>query len=343
MKRNLLTIVVIIACVLLIFNIIKISTVQKDVDRLRSNLDNEIHTMKQNISDIYGNVMDMLEEKANQFTICDWEYGDINVMKKTAKIICKVVPKIYTPDTTKAAIVCNGKEYSLFYNNEQFTATIEIPLFEKNEISMVKLNDNSTIRTQKLDWVIEPRYEALLLSYAGMSGSARGMMGNNEYVWSPEYVVTINIERKGEFQIQSVELVEILDGEEINYTPIDLSKEGQESYQEALRKIGDPVPEFTSRVNKVSGPIYEGVVHFIYYLDKDYHIPNGSMQEWYVDVVDGNGLRYRSFVDCLAITADGELDELRMEEKQEYTFAEAVMIFDSDGNVIYELDPELFE
>ena len=44
-------------------------------------------------------------------------------------------------------------------------------------------NDNGTIRTQEEDWVIEPRYEALLLSYAGMGGSATGKPGNDEYIW----------------------------------------------------------------------------------------------------------------------------------------------------------------
>lgn len=343
MNRNLSTIAAIIACVLLVFNSIKISTIQKEVDRLRYDMDNRIQTMNQNISDIYGNVQVMLEEKANLFTVCDWKYGDINVANRTIEVICNVVPKMYTPGTTQTAIVCNGREYLLTYTNEQFTVTIEIPLFDRSVISMVKLNDNGTIKSQKLDWIMEPRYEALLLSYAGTSGSANGMSVNSEYVWSPEYVVTISVEQKGEFKIQSAELVEILDGKEINRTPINLSKEGQKSYQEALRKTGDPVPEFTSRVNLVPGPVYEGIVHFIYYLNKDYYIPNGSMIEWYVDIVDGNGLRYRSFVECLAVTADGELDELRMEEKQVFAFAEAIMIFDSEDNVIYEIASELFK
>ena len=39
---------------------------------------------------------------------------------------------------------------------------------------------------------------------------------------------------------------------------------------------------------------------------------------------------------------DGELDDLRMDEKQMYAFAEAVQIFDEAGNVIFELNPELF-
>lgn len=343
MKKNLSTIIAIIACVLLAFNTIKISTLQKEVDRLRSNLDNEIHTMNQNISGIYGDVQLMLEEEANQLAVSEWKYGDINIDARTAEVICTVVPKVYTPGTTQAAIVCNGQEYPLTYINEQYTATIELPLFDRNELNMVKLNDNGTIRTQELDWIIEPRHEVLLLSHAGMGGSATGKPGNGEYIWSAEHSVIIDIYSKVPFQIQSVELVEVLDGKEINRTPIDLSEEGQKTYQDAIRKSGEAVPEALSRVTEVSDSTYEGNVNFIYYLDKDFNIPNGGMLEFYVDVVDGNGLRYRSFAECIAVTADGEPDDLRAEEMRMYAFAEAILIFDEAGNVIFEIDPGLFK
>lgn len=343
MKKSLSTTISIIVCGLLVFISIKIISLQEEIDRLRSDMNDEIHTVNRNIDNIYGEVQDMLDEEANQLAVSEWEYRDINIDNKTAEVICTVVPKIYTPDSTQATIMCNDQEYALTYVDEQYIATIELPLFDRNEINMVKLNDNGTIRTQELDWVIEPRYEALLLSYAGMGGSATGKPGNGEYIWSTEYTVIINLERKGEFKIKSAEFVEILDGKEINRIPIDLSNEGQEAYIEALRKTGEPIPEITARVGNTSETTYEGNVNFIYCLDKDYHIPNGSILELYVDVVDGNGLRYRSFAECMAVTTDGEPDEHRMEEKQMYAFAEAVMIFDESGNVLYELKPELFK
>lgn len=343
MKKNLSTVIAIIACVLLAFNSIKIISLQEELDRLRSDVNDEIHTVNRNINNIYGDVTAMLEEEANQLAVSEWKYGDINIDARTAEVICTVVPKVYTPGTTQAAIVCNGQEYPLTYANEQYTATIELSLFDRNELNMVKLNDNGTIRTQELDWIIEPRYEVLLISHAGMGGSATGKPGNGEYIWSPEYTVVIDIQSKVEFQIHSAELVEVLDGKEINRIPIDLSNEGQNAYVEALRKTGEPIPEVASRVNDISETTFKDNANFIYCLDKDYHIPNGSMLELYVDVVDGNGLRYRSFAECIAVTADGEPDDLRAEEMRMYAFAEAILIFDEAGNVIFEIDPELFK
>ena len=173
MKKNLLTVIAIIACVLLAFNTIKTISLQEELDRLRSDMNDEIHTVNRNIDNIYGDVTAMLEAEANQLAVSEWRYGDFSIDDRTAEIICTVVPKVYTPGTTQATIVCNGQEYPLIYVNEQFTATIELSLFDRNELNMVKLNDHGTIRTQELDWIIEPRYEVLLISHADMSGCAR--------------------------------------------------------------------------------------------------------------------------------------------------------------------------
>ena len=151
MKKNVSTIIAIISCVLLAFNTVKIIGLQEELDRLRSDMNDEIHTANRNIDNIYGDVTAMLEEEANQLAVSEWKYGDINIDARSAEVICTVVPKAYTPGTTQATIVCNGQEYALTYADEQYTATIELPLFGRNELSMVKLNDNGTIRTQELD------------------------------------------------------------------------------------------------------------------------------------------------------------------------------------------------
>ena len=344
MKKNVLTIIAVVACALLAFDSIRIAGLKTEIDNLHSYVNNEISTVNSNINEVYGNVQDMLDKEANQLAISEWSYGEISVEKRTAQIICTMVPKVYTPGSTKLAITCDGKEYALDYSNNQYQTAIELPLFAQSEIAKVNMDDNGTIRTQELNWVIEPRYEVLPISYAGMGGSATGKPGMGEYIWSPQYAVNINIEGKKEYQIKSVELVEVLDGKEINRTSVDLSREGQSTYKEAVRKSGQAVPDIPeTRANEVGGTKYEGDLHFLYYLEEDFHIKNGSMLEFYVDVVDGYGLRYRSFVDCLAITADGEPDDTRMEEKQGYSCAEPVLIFDAAGNKIFELESDLFQ
>ena len=328
---------------MLLVSLSEISSLKREISSLRNRLDSEMNTMKNNISDIYREVEDMLEEESNQLSTSDWEYGEINVKNRTTEVICTVIPKVYSPDVTQTSLIYNGTEAMLNYADGKYTATFEIPLFETTVFTQVKLTENGTIRTQELDWHISPRYDALLISYAGIRGSARGDRGDNEYVWSPKYTVNIDIERKGEFQLQSVELVEILDGEEIGRIPIDISDAVQQKYADKIAKTGETVPEHISVTSKADSSSYEGSVNFLYYLDKDYHIPNGSILELYVDVVDGNALRYRSLAQCYAVTEDGEPDELRMEKMNLYVHAEPVLIFDDDGNVVFDVDSSLFK
>ena len=131
----------------------------------------------------------------------------------------------------------------------------------------------------------------------------------------------------------------ILDGEEIARIPVDLSFEGQQAYAKASAKHNESltVPE-----NLSENAEFDGFAHFLYFLDKDYHIPNGSTLELYVDVVDENGLRYRSFAECHAITAEGKHNDAISDEKRLYASAEPVLIFDENGKILYQVDPELF-
>ena len=343
MKQKTAAIIAVVSCALLAFNSVKLVRLQEELALLRSHTDTEINTLNRNIGEIYAGVSAKLEEGAAQLISGVWECGEIDVQTRTAEILCTVVPKVYSPDTTQVALICNGQEYAMQYADNRYSAVITLPLFETAVVSMVKLNDSGTIRTQELGWFVQPRYEVLPLTYAGIGGSARGTHGNGEYVWEPNCAVRVNVECKQKFRIQSVEFVEVLDGVEISRTAVDISKEGQEAYQTAIRKQNLSMQEFGASAVESSGVSDPGDLQFLYHLNRQYHIPNGSTLEFYVDVVDGNGFCYRSFADCFAVGTDGNPDDQRMEEKRMYAFAEAVFIFDEEGNVLYEFQPATIE
>ena len=342
MKKNVSTIIAVIVCVILVFDTIRINRLQSEVNRLQSYLNSEINAVRRDNDSFYTYVQERLEKEADQLAVARWEYGEIDVEKRTAEVLCTIVPKTYDPAATKVSLTCNGTDYDLTYSNNCYTATIPLPLFGRNEITQVSMEDDGTIRTQETGWVIEPRYEVLPVIYAGMGGNASGWPKDGKYLWLPKYSVNINMECKTEYQIRSVELVEILDGKEISRTPVDITPEGQNAYKESLRKSKVAIPETETRAQEVGGSYEAGDIHFIYCLDKAYEVEAGSMLEFFVDVTDGHGLRYRSFVDCLAIGENCQPDDLRMEGKQGYAFAEPVIIFDRDGNTLFEFAPELF-
>jgi len=300
--------------------------------------------ISRNVSYIPEEIHRALEEEANLLAASDWEYGKIDVKNRTAEVVCTIVPKEYAPDSTEAALIVNGEEALMIYGDGQYTASITLPLFAESRIEQVMFNDGGTIRTQSLDWHISPRYEALLSSYAGMSGSAKGTPGQSAYTWDVEHSVHINVEKKGGFAIQSVELVEMLDGKEIGRLPVDLSEVAQRTYAEAASKAGEAIPEnVTSGSGGDSSASDSGSASYLYYLDKTYQIPNGSELIIYVDVVDGNGLRYRSFAEGMAIGADGQPNDAAIDHRRMFAFAEPIWIFDETGDVIYTIEEEYLQ
>lgn len=339
MKKNAHMILSLICCVLLVISLFQISSLRQEVSSLRSRLSNEIDRVNNSVSGIYTEVRSMLEEETDQLSTSDWEYGEIDIKARTAEVICTIIPKVYAPETTEASLVYDGQEAPMTYANGAYTALLQLPLFEESRIQQVLLNDGGTIRTQQLDWHIAPRYEVLPSSYAGMSGSAKGTPGQNAFTWDVEFSVHIDVLQKGKFSIQSIELVEMLDGKEIGRLPVDLSEAGQRAYAQAAAKEGQAVPE---HVTTGSSKDHNGSANFLYYLEKEYTIPNGSELAIFLDVVDSNGLRYRSFAAGQAIGEDGEADEQRNREMHMFDFAEPVWIFDEAGNVLYTIAEEYF-
>ena len=178
MKKDFTTMISVVVCVLLVVNLIQIHHLKQDVTDLRAETRNELravsNSISSNVSSISENIRSAMEEERSLLTNGQGQCGEADIEKKTAEVICTIVPKEYTPGSTQVSILCNGKEWKLAYQDSEYTTKIEVPLFERSEVVQVKLNDHGTIRTQELDWVIEPRYGAVLNVYAGAGFSVGG-------------------------------------------------------------------------------------------------------------------------------------------------------------------------
>ncbi len=337
MKKKPAIILSVIVCVILVIGMIQIKRLKQEV----TNLQNSLNYQSQRTEEIYSNVISqvnaMLEKEDNQLTKSDWEYGKINVDSHTVQVICTVIPKEYTPGTTQAYLVCGDREYPMTFADDHFTATAEIPLFTDTESFLVKLVDGETVRAQALDWYLSPRYDVMPSVSVQMCGSTRGTPGKEEYNWSIDETVTVDVDYKEKFQIQSVEIVAEIDGREVERIPVDLSAEGQYGYQQDAAKNG---VSFAIPAEQNS-PYYDGIAHFLYPLKKEFHVPNGSVMVLYADVVDGNGLRYRCCLDAVAIGENGEPDDTYMDEHMDLMISEPIAIYDKAGNEIYKLEDSI--
>ena len=126
----------------------------------------------------------------------------------------------YTPGSTQVSILCNEREWEMAYQDSEYTAKIEVPLFERSEVIQVKLNDKGTIRTQELDWVIEPRYGAVLNVNARYDGHSVVHHNRQSHTYAPEQLVEIQLEKQGEFTIRSADVLVLLDGKEYKRFPV---------------------------------------------------------------------------------------------------------------------------
>lgn len=337
--KKLVKLINIVVCIVLVYCVIQINELKTRIVELSHNIEVNDSHLRNDMNTIYNNVNNMLEEESNQLTTNKWEYESIDIENKTAKISCIIIPKEFNPKTTKVKILNDNKEYSLDYVNGEYIVMIDIPLFETIEFNQVQLDDNGTIRTQNLKWNINPRYEALIQTFVRFAGESRGTLGKDEYVWNTNCSIDFNVEKKGTFDIKKIELVETIDGKVVNRYEVDITSEGQRKYAEELANKGESIPENLGKYPSS----YNGSTSFVFPYKKEIKIPSGSEFILYADIVDENNLVHRSYLEYIPVKEDGRIDDVKQKEFEMYRFTETHIILDENGNILYEIDYELFK
>lgn len=347
MKKHAALIVSIGSCVLALACMLQLHHVSEAVSDFRFYMDSQLSQVNSNINDIYETVSTKLEEEANLLSRTEFDYGKLLVDGRTADVTCKIVPKVYAPETTTATLFCNEQAYPMAYKNGAYVATVSVPLFEESVFTHVTLEDAGTIRTQTLDQYISPRYEVLPSMYAQYNGrSSMITNGKKQGVLQQTGLVEVHMDGTDSFEIASATVLVLLDGKELDHLPIDLSSDGQQLYQSRAEKVGEvAAPEsITEATQTESGTYrYDGNAYFGYFMDKTYTLSFESMVEIFVDVVDSNGLRYRMAADCYALDGEGNADMSKMDNFWLYVSGEPCAIYDADGTLLYTVDKSLFQ
>lgn len=334
MKKHLLKGYALLASAALIFCLVQINDLKNDIYNLTNSINRISQQVEYDMSNMYQNVQNMLEEEENQLTEASWELTEFDTEHRTAVLECTVIPKEYQLHSTVVKLM-GENEVILDYEDGKFHAEIEIPLFETTHFEQIVLIQQDEIHTQKLDWFIDPKTEALIHPNVSCSGRGRGTYGKSEYTWKTESTINIHIEHQKEFDIQNIELVEVLDGKEIHRTSVDLSREGQRGYAEQISQTGEAVPEYLFDDHPEEIKAYQGSVHFFYPFHKEIKVPNGSEYICFVEITDEHHLIHRCVAECIAILPNGEFNEDRTDELKMLSFGEAVQILDEQGNEIY--------
>ena len=324
MKKHLSTIITVAALIIAIVAQFRISALQGEIRQLRNDLNSNISMMQSNHSNAISYMEQLMEKEASILTDTQFSLGDLNIADRTFVLSGSVTPKEHQPGVTEAFLTVNGNQYPMELINGIYTVQLNLPLFEQAKVEKVEFQEGDVIRTETLDEQWSPRYELLPSVSGRLGGSGRGSAASGIYTWHREGEIRITVEGNGQnIDVRSVSLIEVLDGTDIARTEIPLTSTESTRNEEPAP---EPVPE--------SGFTVRGSETFYHEIDRDFNIPYGSTLELVVEVVDGNGLRYRTVLEHWAVNENGENvddDMLGLRDLFE-------KILDADGNVLYEVD-----
>lgn len=285
-----LTGLVAIACLVQVFEL------KGQVQNLQRTLSDQQMQLQESVSSQYGAVKDLLEEEASLLASSHFSYGTVDTQDMTVEFCCTVTPKEFTPGQTAAAVVISDTQYPMELENGSFTARISWPVFEELEVTQVLFWTDSVQQAEALEWYSIPRYDALPAVYAYFAGDCSGA---TEYHVEGELNVEISAAMDQTVEFESIELVELLDGEEVGRETF----AGEENYHDST--------SYSARQ----------------YLDQTYEIPQGAVFELYVEVVSGDGLHYR--VPVVRRVQDEAGQSAAPEMNGE------ACIYDADGKLLY--------
>ena len=328
MKKHLSAIITALALVIAVVSQFRISGLQSEIRQLENHLNNSVSMLQSNQSAAISYMQELMEKEASILTNTDFSLGEMDLANKSFVLNGSVTPKEHQPGVTKAFLTVNGKAYPMELNNGVYAVQVDLPLFEEARVEKVEFHEGDVIRTETLEEQWSPRYKLLPRVNGHLGGSGRGSAANGVYTWHREGEVRISVEGKGQIiDIRSVTLVEELDGVEVGRTELPLtsteSNRGNNAKQE-------PAPPPTS------GTQVNGTETFYHMIDREFNIPFGSTLELLAEVVDGNGLRYRTVINHWTVSESGEnVDDDMWGLRDVFE-----QILDADGNILYEADED---
>lgn len=326
MKKHLSIIVTVLALVIAVVSQFRISNLKSEMRQMENRLNNSISTMQSNQSNAISYMEQLMEKEASILTNTDFSLGEMDLANKTFMLNGSVTPKEHQPGVTEAFLTVNGKTHPMQLTNGTYTLQLDLPIFEEARVEKVEFHEGDVIRTETLDEQWSPRYELLPHVNGRLGGSGRGSAANGVFTWHRDGELRVSVEGKGQvIDVRSVSILEVLDGVEIGRTEIPLTSTESNRGNNAKE---EPAPPPTS------GTQVDGAETFYHSVDREYNIPFGSTLELIAEVVDGNGLRYRTVLEYWAVNEKGEPvddDFLGLRDLFE-------QILDADGNILYEVD-----
>lgn len=301
MKKQPALILSAVSCVLAGVCLFELHSVKQELQQVRSLNSQHYSSLQMCIDGISGTVSDKLEQQQNLLAKTGFSYGAVNAENATILLRYTATPKEFAPGSTTAEFHYNGTAVPMAYENGQFIAEAEIPIFSETGDAFITLQDGDTLRTQALSDYFSPQYQAFSEFYPSFNGSCEFVREDGSLKVIEKQPVTMGFPSGVPEDLKSISFTAELDRKEIDRVDVDLSENAQ---NEILR---DPL--FTNREDlSLHGENYYAV------LDKSYTVPAGKTLRIFADVEYENGLLYRYLMDCVAADQNAEVSYSSQDE-----------------------------
>ena len=292
---NIVSTVLIIVCIVMIF------ILKNEVNDLKRVINQNQSMLQSNISAISSSLRNELDRQASLINDSGWTVAAIDTENKTVDMDFYVVPKTYSPEKTKASIICNDNEYPMNLENGRYVATIALPLFEQTSVSCVNFNEDGTVRSQELTWHINPRHDVIPDVYMHHYGSMTQNYGKDTITRAYSGNIEIDYDHK-------------LMGKNIENVKVVLAIDGEEIWSD------------NPKVEVVSTDTYSS--HYSVPFEQNFEIKKGAALLVYAEATDQNGWVYRTILEDATISDKGNaLSNAPLSLESD--------IYDAEGNLIF--------
>lgn len=353
MKNTIMSILAVALAVMLLVSLVQIRELHQQIGDLQSQFRQQEQNMDQRIGQIEQRVEhridQMLQEQQKVFHSVEWTYGEVDYETMQVDVIVTAVPKSFSPESSEVRLSVNGASEQLSYEDGAYVGRIPVELLRESYMPDVQLIDAGTVQVEQLEWIISPRYDVLLNCDTRFTGGETGTIKGESYFWHPQYAVEVFVDSITPFQIQSMEIVAQLNGQEIDRIPVDLSDAAQTEYlsqahaaapdRETFGSSSAPAVAVPEQTPGETGLVTEA--NIIYFLDQTYEIPADGTLILFAELVDQNGLRYRNFIDCCVVDSRAGKDfNGEQVVTDQYDSANGPeILYDSDGAPVGTIGP----
>ena len=216
-KTNLQKLIIVIMSAALAFCFVLINRLENEIDQLENSLNSQYHMLTTQVESIYTSVDQMLKEEASLLSNVTAEHGELNVDDHTIDVTVSLVPKLISDDM-KVQLSINGRTTELSRNGSNFTGTIPVNIYNKDEQLLMTIETAAGTQTQFLPEVqTEYLWEGRLPSLYHCEISGERGLSEGKYVLNGELDINCSpVEDTPNVRFEKFVLVTELNGKEIN-------------------------------------------------------------------------------------------------------------------------------